>query len=298
MPFAQGSRFDVGIQLETNYGVAPTTPTLVAVPVTSFGINPTASLQQSDSFSGTGQRNFQRQGNRAVAGDIAFDFSDSDFDEFLQGVMHSTFTAGVLKHGTGIRSYHIEGRMNDNTDYTLVSGAVFNQLSLTMALDAFVTGTVSVIGRDCVDNGTSFDATMTASSNTAPFMGHEVTVAWKGVTRKASSASLTIANNFEPNFVLGAKVCDSVSKGFIDVNGSIEVYFEDTGIATDFRNEVEDDLILTISDATNSYEFLMPKVKLSSAEKTVAGQGSIILTAGFSAVYDVAEATTLKITKV
>ena len=297
MPFAQGSRFDVGIQVETTYGVAPATPTLVAVPVTSFGINPSKTNLVSESFSSNGQRNFQRHGNIAVGGDIAFEFADSDFDEFLQGVMHSTFSAGVLKHGTGTRSYHIEGRMNDNTDYTLVSGAVINQLALNMALDAFVTGTASFVGRDAQDSGTSFDATMTASSNTPPFMGHEVTVSWKGTTRKASSASLTIANNFESNYVLGTNLLDSVSKRFIDVTGSLELYVEDTTYATDFRNEVEDDLILTIADGTNSYTFLMPKVKLSSAEKTVTGQGSIIITCGFTATYDSGEATTLKITK-
>lgn len=297
MPFAQGSRFDVGIQVETTYGVAPVTPTLVAVPVTSFGINPSKTLLTSEAFSSDGQRTSQRHGNIAVGGDIAFEFADSDFDEFLQGVMHNTFSAGVLKHGTGIRSYHVEGRENDNTDYTLVTGAVINQLALNMSLDAFVTGTASFIGRDAVPSGTSFDSTMTASSNTPPFVGHEVTVSWKGVTRKASSASLTIANNFESPYVLGSRFLERVSKGFIDVTGSLELYVEDTTYATDFRDEVEDELIITIADATNSYEFLMPRVKLSGCEKNVAGQGSIIATCGFAGVKDSGEATTLKITK-
>jgi len=297
MPFAQGSRFDVGMQVEETYGVAPAVPALVAFPVTSFGINPTKPLLTSESFNALGQRNFQRHGNLSVAGDIGFEFADSDFDTFLEGVMHSTFSAGVLKHGTGIRSYYIEGRQNDNTDYSLVKGAIFNQLTLNMSLDALVTGTASIVARDQVDSGTSFDATMTASSNTPPFAGHEVTVSWKGSAYKASSASLTINNNFEPNPVLGSNLADSFSKGFIDVTGSLELYVQDVSVSTDFRDEVEDDLSIVISDGTNTYTFLMPKVKLSSAEKNPAGQGSIIITAGFSATYDSGEATTLKITK-
>jgi hypothetical protein len=297
MAFAQGSRFDVGMQVEATYGVAPVSPALVAFPVTSFGINPTKTNLMSESFSGNSQRNFQRHGNIAVAGDIAFEFADSDFDTFLEAVMHSTFSTGVLKHGTGISSYHIEGRENDNTDYSLVKGAIFNQLALNMSLDALVTGTASIVARDIVASGTSFDATMTASSNTPPFTGHEVTVSWKGSTYKASSASLTINNNFEPNFILGSNLADSFSKGFIDVSGSLELYVENITLSTDFRDEVEDDLSIVIADATNSYTFLMPKVKLTSAEKNPAGQGSIILTAGFSATYDSGEATTLKITK-
>jgi hypothetical protein len=298
MPFAQGSRFDIGIQVETTYGTAPAVPTLVALPATSFALNPTKTLLTSDSFSSTGQRNYQRHGNVAVAGDIAFDFADTDFDELLQGVMNSTFSTGVLKHGTGIRSYHIEGRMNDNTDYKLVKGAVVNQLALSMALDANVTGTASFIAKDSVSSGTSFDSTMTASANTPPFTGHEVTVSWKGVTAKASSASLTIANNFSSNYVLGSDLLEELSKGFIDVTGSFEAYYTSSTLDNDFRDEVEDDLSIAITDGTNTYTFLMPKVKLTSADSTVTGQGAIIITAGFSAVYDATEATTLKITKV
>jgi hypothetical protein len=298
MPFAQGSRFDVGIQLETTYGVAPAVPTLVALPATSYSINPTKTLITSDAFSANGQRLSQRHGNQNVAGDIAFDFADTDFDELLQGVMHSTFSSGVLKHGTGVRSYHIEGRMNDNTDYELIKGAVVNQLALSSSLDANVTGTASFMAKEVVASGTSFDATMTAASNTAPFVGHEVVVAWKGATAKATSASLTISNGFEANFTLGADVLAQVSKGFIEVSGSFETYYEDTAIVTDFLNEVEDDLSIVISDGTNSYTFLMPKVKLTGSDKTVAGQGAIIITANFSAVYDSVEGTTLKITKV
>ena len=297
MPFAQGSRFDVGMQIEATYGVAPASPTLVAFPVTSFAINPTKTSLMSESFNALGQRNFQRHGNISVAGDMSFEFADSDFDTFLEGVMQNAFSAGVLKHGTTTRSYHIEGRENDNTDYMLVKGAIFNQLVLNMSLDAIVTGTVSIVARDIVSSGTSFDATMTASSNTSPFTGHEVTVSWKGTTYKASSASLTINNNFEPNYILGSNLADSFSKGFIDVTGSLELYVQDITLSTDFRDEVEDDLSFVIANGTDTYTFLMPKVKLTSAEKSIAGQGSIIVTAGFSATYDSGEATTLKITK-
>jgi len=297
MAFAQGSRFDVGIQVETTYGVAPAVPTLVALPITSFGVNATKTLLTSDAMQGDSQRKYQRHGNVAVAGDLAFDFADSDFDELLQGVMNNTWSTGVLKHGGTLRSYHIEGRANDNTDYDLVSGAVVNQLTLNAGLDTNVTGTASILAKNLVPSGTSFDATMTASSNTPPFTGHEVTISWKGATTKSSSMTLTINNNVEPNYVLGSDLIDSMSKGFIDVSGSFEAYFENVTLKEDFLNEVEDDLSIAISDGTNSYTFLMPKVKLTSADSTVTGQGSILLTAGFSATYDSGEATTLKITK-
>jgi hypothetical protein len=97
--------------------------------------------------------------------------------------------------------------------------------------------------------------------------------------------------------VLGSDLLEELSKGFIDVTGSFEAYYTSSTLDNDFRDEVEDDLSIAITDGTNTYTFLMPKVKLTSADSTVTGQGAIIITAGFSAVYDATEATTLKITK-
>lgn len=297
MPIAQGSRFNVGIQVETTYGVAPATPTLLELPATSFNINPTKTNLMSEAFTADGQRKYQRHGNVAVAGDIAFEFADSDFDELLQGVMHNTFSTGVLVHGTGIRSYHIEGRHNDITLYHLVKGAVINQLTINSALDAKVTATASVIAKDVVTSGTSFDGTMTNATNTVPYMGKEATVSWNNATFKATSFALTINNNMEPNYVLGSDKLDSPSKGFIDVTGTFEVYLENSTFRSAFMAETESELELLLDYGGNSYTFTMPSTKLTSAESTVAGQGSVVVSCGFSATKNAGEGTTLKITK-
>jgi len=297
MAFSQGSRFDVGIQIEATYGVAPASPALVAFPATSFGVNTTKSSLKSEAFSGNGQRLTQRHGNQAVAGDIAFEFADSDFDTILEGVMQSAFATGVLKHGTGLKSYHVEARHGDTAIYKLYKGAVFNQLSIDSSLDAIVKCTASLLAKEEAVSGTSFDASMTASANTAPFTGLEVAVSWRGTQLNASSLKLNINNNLASDFVLGSDKLANVSKGFIDVDGSFEVYLETASITSDFLAETEGELKIVIADATNSYTFTLPKTKLNSSDSTVAGQGSVVVSCSFSSVYDATQASTLMITK-
>jgi hypothetical protein len=298
MPVSQGSNFSVGIQEEVTYGVAPVSPALVELNVTpTFNISPTKTLLESDAFSVTGQRLFQRHGNKNVAGEIAFDFAPTDFDVILQGVMNNAFSSGVLKHGTGLKSYHLEARYTDVGQYGLYKGLVFNQVSLNIGLDAIIKGSGSVIAKDVVYSTTSFDASLTASAKNAPYTGFEATVAWNGSNLKATAITLTINNNLSSNFTLGANTLDSISKGFIGVEGTFETYFENRTTLDAFLNETEGDLVITVDNGTVSYEFAMLKTKLNSAELSVGGQTAIMVSSSFKSTYDSTEATTLKITK-
>jgi hypothetical protein len=298
MAFAQNLLYSVGIQPEVTYGVAPVSPALVELPMSTFNVNRTQTALEGDNLNGTGEIDYVRMGNVAVAGDIGFKFDSITFDTVLEGVMHNTFSTGVLKRsGLTIKSYHAEGRVNDLTDYFLFTGLVFDRLELSVGADGFVEATAGVLARDQVPSGTSFDSALTANKQTSALVSYEATLSWKGATAKCVDASIQIENGMSPIPIIGDKLTAGMTKGRFRVSGSFQAYFEGIGYHQDFNSEVEDEMILTLDDGTTSYEFLMPRVKLTNVDMNPAGEGSLVLNAGYTALFDDTEATALKITK-
>lgn len=294
---AQGSSFTVGIQKESSYGVSPSPANLTAVPNNSFSINTTRSEILSEEM-GTGHRNFVQMGNESIAGDITVEFSANVFDTLLEGVMQSTFSSGTLKHGTGLVGHHIEARYNDTTDYRLFKGCLFNQLEMSYELDGLVTATFGIMGREEVLSGTSFDASLTTPSATPKFNGLNASFTYGGTAIKPMSASFTVNNNIQQDFVLGSKLLEAMGKGFIDVTGSFEVLLTDTSLLSSFKTDAEAELVITLDNGVSDiYEFTFPKTKLTEASTTASGLASQRLACSFRATYDSVSASTLTITK-
>ena len=255
-----------------------------ALPYTSFGINLTKDAFQDDTVRGDRARQFNIHGNRIVGGDIAVNLAYSAFDDFIASALYSDWSANSISNGATEKSFTVEQGSLDINQYSLYTGVKVNTWSMEVPIDGIVTSTFSVQGKDFSISGTSIDATVTDPTIAEPFFHAGGTFLIDGVANCVQSISLSVDNGGTPNYCLGDDAANNITAGFLSCTGSVSVYFEDASYFNAFLNEQTASLDFTLTDGSNTMQFVLPKIKYNSADRTVDGQGPILVTVAFEAL--------------
>lgn len=300
MPIAQGSRHSIGFVKETTYGTTPASPVFKALRhnSTSLGLSKSAIL--SDELRADRQISDLRHGNKSVAGDIVSHLSYADFDDILEAALGGTWTANVLKAGTTRRSYTIERKFGDISEFHRYTGCEVNSLAIEVAPDAIVNMTAGWIGKG-LSIGTAIlsGATYPAATTNSPFDSFTGTISEGGTASGVvTSLSLNIANNLSTQFAIGSDETLQPSIGRSNVTGSVSVYFENKTLLEKFLNETESSIVFTLVDvAGNQYAVSLPRVKYNSGQPDVGGEGSVTLSMDFQALLHSGTGTNIQITR-
>jgi hypothetical protein len=243
-----------------------------------------------------------RHGNRQVAGDIAVDLRDADYDAFLESAMLNTWDTVTLKVGTAPKFFSIEDYAADIDQARVFTGMSVSTMGISLAPNQMVTTTFGMVGKDMTISGT--EKTQDAASGAAPFDAYSGDIGIGNVGGAASVAivtglDFTLTNSFAPTFVIGDDSAPSLEYGRAEVEGTLTAYFEDASLINRFLNETETEIEVSVNDPTgaNAYTFLFPKVKINSADVGVDGPTSRMISLSFVALYDATEGTNLKITR-
>ena len=109
---------------------------------------------------------------------------------------------------------------------------------------------------------------------------------------------MTIANNLSPLQVLGQNKSVGMVDGRANITGTMTCYFQDSEMIDRFIEEETAIIEFQLSDvAGNTLTFNMPKVKYSGGDVPVSGEGPIILSMPFQALYDSVTGNSLTITR-
>lgn len=305
MPFAQGSRSSLSYQVETTFGVAPVTPTLVDLPFVSHTLNLTKERVQSGDILQDRMVRHDRHGNRSAAGDIVVELRKGVYDDFLASAFMNTWSTNVIKPGITPSYMHIEDSLNDISQHRLFTGMAVSQAAFTIRPNEMVTTTFSMVGKDMTVSGTSFDATKTAAALNAPFDAYSgsLDIGNNGGALSAiatiTSIEFSINNSLAPTFVVGSASTPQLEYGMAMVEGTITAYVEDLTLINRFLNETETALEVAVDDPTaaSTYTFLFPRVKFNGADIPVDGPTSRIINIPFVSIYDTVEACNLKLTR-
>lgn len=257
-----------------------------ALPHTSFAINLTKDAYQDDTIRSDRARQFNIHGNRIVGGDVNVNLAYSAFDDWIASALYSDWAANSISNGTTEKSFTVEQGSLDINQYSLYTGVKVNSWTVDVPIDGIVTSTFSVQGKDFSISGSPQDATVTDPTVAEPFFHAGGTFTIDGVANCVNSISLTVDNGGTPNYCLGDDAANNITVGFLSVSGSITVYFEDAAYFTAFLNEATAILDFTLTDGVNTLNFNLPKIKYNSADRTVDGQGPILVTVAFEALSD------------
>jgi hypothetical protein len=301
MAFAQGSRSSLSYIVESTFGTTPAGD-FTNLPFSTHSLNLTKDRVAGNDIQADRMPRVDRHGNRQVAGDIAVDLRDADYDAFLESAMLNTWATNVLKVGTAPKFFSVEDYAADIDQARLFTGLSVSTMGISLAPNQMVTTTFGMVGKDMTISGT--EKTQVAASAAAPFDAYSGDIAIGNVGGASSVAivtglDFTLTNSFAPTFVIGDASAPSLEYGRAEVEGTLTAYFEDASLINRFLNETETEIEVSVDDptGTNAYTFTFPRVKINSADVGVDGPTSRMVSMSFVALYDATEGTNLKITR-
>lgn len=301
MAIAVGSRRQLIYVAESTWGTTPTTPVCKVLRNTGGdGIQLNRDTLQSNEMRSDRAVADVKQGNKKPSFTVPFEFSASSYDDLLESALFGTWTSNVLKQGVTLKSVSIEEGHADLSQYQVLTGAVVNDLSLSVKVNSIVTGSFGIIGKDASSySGTSIDATPDPSPTTTPFDSYTGSLKEGGVTiAVVTGIDLNLNNNIEQLFTLFNDATYQIAPGRAQVSGNVSLYFESTALINKYISSTETSLEFALQDGKgNSYTFLIPRVKFSGYDKSIS-ENQIVITLPFQGLYDSTEETALKITRV
>jgi len=301
MAFAQGSRSSLSYIVESTFGTTPA-GNFTNLPFSTHSLNLTKDRVAGNDIQADRMPRVDRHGNRQVAGDIAVDLRDGDYDAFLESALLNTWATNVLKVGTTPKFFSVEDYAADIDQARVFTGLSVSTMGISLAPNQMVTTTFGMVGKDMTIG--AVEKTQDAASGAAPFDAYSGDISIGnvgGATPVAIVTSLdfTLTNSFAPTFVIGDASAPSLEYGRAEVEGTLTAYFEDATLINRFLNETETEIEVSVDDPTgaNSYTFTFPRVKINSADVGVDGPTSRMISLSFVALYDTTEGTNLKITR-
>ena len=301
MAFAQGSRSSLSYIVESTFGTTPA-GNFTNLPFSTHSLNLTKDRVAGNDIQSDRMPRVDRHGNRQVAGDIAVDLRDADYDDFLESAMLNTWATNVLKVGVAPKFFSIEDYAADIDQARLFTGMTVSSMGISLAPNQMVTTTFGMVGKDMTIG--AVQKTQDAASGAAPFDAYSGDIAIGNVGSSSATGivtglDFTLTNSFAPTFVIGDDSAPSLEYGRAEIEGTLTAYFEDAALITRFLSEVESELEVSVDDPTgaNAYTFLFPRIKINSADVGVDGPTSRIINMSFVALYDAAEGTNLSITR-
>lgn len=302
MTISTGASVKVGYIAETTWGTTPATPQLISIPFTSFNVNLTQDQYKDSSIQADRMERYSISGDHHVTGDFQVNLSPSNFDPFLASAVYGTWATNTLKVGQTLSSFTLEQGHTDISLYTQYTGVMVDKLDLTVPSNGAVTAKFTVIGKDqsAVPGSTSIDGSAyTAAIAGVPFTHIGGTFKEGGTTIGViTSLAMSVANNLTANFACGSTSAQGVTPGFTQITGTLTAYVQDASLLTKFYNGTSSAIDFTLASGAHTLEFSLPNVKYTGATRNISGQGSVMVTMPFTALYDSGSSSLITITRV
>ena len=241
-----------------------------------------------------------------VAGGVDFELSPSSFDDWIEAALCGTWTSNVLKVGTTKRSFSMEKGFEDLGVYQSFTGMRVGQMSLATTYGSIITGSFQFTGAGSAQLGTSLVGTGSVANAVADVFNStsdvgSVTIDGSSTGICINSLNLDVNNNLREINCIGQEFANDISYGSASVTGSVELYLsaETWALYGNVLANTEVAISYTVSNGTDSYTFLLPKVKLSGDTPPIGGKDQdVMITFNFSALYDDTTGTNIQITRV
>lgn len=182
----------------------------------------------------------------------------------LLGIGHTveTSVAGVqiegnhLVNGTDVSTFTIQKQLNDaGNRFLLYQGCYATGFTLNIAVGDFVNGTISLVASD----ETEYLTDQTSGANAAPAYPVYNTVGDTAISFEGGAAGahyqsleLTVTkNNARSQYAIGSPNAIGMGRGTFEVSGTITAYFQSFTDYTNYKNETEVWLNVTIDGSDN-----------------------------------------------
>lgn len=302
---ADASQNELAYVKETAWGDTPATPTMETLRFTSDSLAQDTQTSESQEVRSDRQIPDVSRTGASVAGDINAELSYGALDDFLESALCGTWqtdtpTAGTdrLENGTTFKSFTIEKRITDVSEYLLYTGCVVDAFSLSLTPGEILTATLGIIGKQETASGSSV-ATSTNPAPTAPVMNAVddlTTLNEGGATATLTNIELQIANSVRQQMELGTLTPSGLGLGRFRLTGSLQAYFESRALYEKYLNFTATSLDFVVSDGTNQYKIVVPKDKYTGGSaETPGNEDDVVADLEFTAMLDTTTDKTIQI---
>lgn len=304
MAFGDTSKSRIAYIAESAFGTTPATPTFKELRRTSGGLELRKGTAVSGQVGLIRDIRQEMQLSQDVSGDIAFEFSNANFDDFLEAVLGGTWATNVLKTGNTARSFTFEETVlvGATSNYLRFLGCGLNTMGINFSSRGIVGGNIGVMGKSMSAIATAIiaGATYTAPNTESVFTSDKVaTLSILGATPVVKSLSLNFNNNLRIRPAVGTLYTDEFGIGAIEVTGRIEAYFADGTLPDAIRSHTTGALSFTVGvDANKKYTFSLPVIQINNGATVLGGQSDdVMVNIDFRAIYDTGISSTLSVTR-
>lgn len=303
---ADSNRSRISIIKESTWGTTPT-GSLTIIPFNGSTLKHEKGTVLSENIRSDRVRSSMTMTSLTATGGFSGEMPYSDLSLLLQATLNATTptdtSAGEITgirydNGTTEHSFSIEDAALDIDEFRSFTGCKVNTFGMSITAQQNVTYTVDFMGK----GGTIAQSTIGTGYTSAS--GNDPHVAGLDVaTLKVNGSALTIGvRSLNANFACNRGHQPSIQTtesggirgGYLDVTGTIELYFEDDAQYDQFLTHADLALIIGLGDADPVAtdgdvltKLTLPRIKLSTADAPVSGGNSDrFVSFGWQALYD------------
>ena len=193
-----------------------------------------------------------------------------------------------LRNGTAVHSYSMERLLDDQDDYFSFKGMRVNTMTITATASSILTGSFEFMGEESLAATTTLSGgayteaaandVMNAVSNVAEIMegaGANLTAL---TGQYIQELTFTINNNLRGVPAIGYAYNVDIGVGSLEVNGTMNLYYEDLTIYNKFVNSTTSGISFKIQDTNgNAYIFTFPRVRFSGDTINASGKNTDVM---------------------
>jgi hypothetical protein len=295
MAFASGMQRDIAVISEVTYGTTPATPAFkYARVLEGSGMNATKATEVIRQLTSHSNPIDLIELGQDASGNYTLvpSYGDAFESIMLAAIRRSSFTTNTAWNGRDAISMSIEEKITGTAaNYLRYTGVEVESFDINVTARQFMQSSVQVQGKQAAIATTAITgATYTAANTEEVYTALSVAnLAVQSLSPAPSVRSITasIKHAMSPVNVLGSKYRSGTTFDQIDVTGQVETIFEDSAAYTAFLNHTSGALTFTVGTVTaKKYKFTFPKVYFQEGTVSQTGNGPVLVTLGYTAVYD------------
>jgi hypothetical protein len=299
MSQASGSRHSLGYIEEVVFGTTPATPAFKGFRHNSTSLNLNRAAFGSEELRPDRMIADYRAGTKSVEGNVVTELSQTSHDDMLAAALCGTWVGNVLKAGSVRKSFSLERHFQDINEFLRYRGAQVDTLQISMTTGAVVGLTFGYWAKGMdVAQAIIVGATYPAAPSTPTMDAISGSITENGIPiAVATEVTLNLANNLNPRFVIGSAESLEPSIGRSNLTGTLSAYFESSVLYQKFLTNADSSLEVVCSDGTESFTFLVPKLKYTGGDVPVSGEGPVSIQMPFQGILDPVTGTNFQITR-
>lgn len=294
---------------ETVAGTTPATPAFKSVRITGETLVANFESQISNELNKNSDVTDVRKSSLSTSGDINFELhADPNLEDLIAGALRGAWATDVLKAGKLKPSFTLERFLDGDVEdsYFRFTGSYFTGMSLNIAPEEFITGSLRITGIGHATSGTPIASSTYAAAatpeNSPPLLGTDVSAFSASGATGVDFSSFTIEidnnNRIQRKLASAGGQARGVGYGRRTITGTLVSYFETLDHYNQFINDDAISITASVSDGTNDYTITLPRIKFTGGEVPTPGiDQDIMLTLNYQALYDFTALTSLQISR-